>query len=195
VCLTGESATEKAFKEGAPGRAVLHLATHGFFLAGRCGPAAGAEEASLPAATSPLLLSGLALSGANERDAAGSEGEDGILTAEEIAALRLAGVSWAVLSGCDTGVGEVTAGEGVLGLRRAFHVAGAGAVIMSLWPVSDEATRQWMRALYESRLGRGLATAEAVHEANLSVLRDRREKGRSTHPFYWAGFVAEGDWR
>ena len=74
--------------------------------------------------------------------------EDGILTAEEVAALDLGGVEWAVLSACDTGVGEIKAGEGVFGLRRAFQIAGVRTVIMSLWAVDDQAARRWMRALY-----------------------------------------------
>jgi CHAT domain-containing protein len=112
-----------------------------------------------------------------------------------VASLDLSGVEWAVLSACDTGVGEIRAGEGVFGLRRAFQVAGARTVVMSLWSVDDQATRAWMRALYEGRFQRKLSTADAVHEASLSMLRDRRAKGLSTHPFYWAAFVAAGDWR
>jgi CHAT domain-containing protein len=112
-----------------------------------------------------------------------------------VASLNLEGVEWAVLSACDTGVGEIKAGEGVFGLRRAFQVAGARTVIMSLWSVQDEATRQWMRALYINRLKRKLSTADAVHQASLTVLRARRTAKQSTHPFFWAGFVAAGDWR
>jgi len=85
--------------------------------------------------------------------------------------------------------------EGVFGLRRAFQIAGARTVIMSLWPVEDVSTRDWMRALYEGRLKKKLDTAAAVREAGLSVLRARRVKAQSTHPFYWAAFVAAGDWR
>ncbi len=133
--------------------------------------------------------------GFNQRAAARPEDEDGVLTAEEIAALDLGGVEWAVLSACDTGVGEMKAGEGVLGLRRAFGEAGAGTLIMSLWSVDDEATREWMQALYEARLVEKMSTAEAVREASLTVLRRRRAAGESTHPFYWAAFVAAGDWR
>src|SRR5262249_49654260 len=114
---------------------------------------------------------------------------------EEVASLDLTGVEWAVLSACDTGLGVIRAGEGVLGLRRAFQVAGARTVIMSLWSVEDQTTRQWMQTLYRSRLERGLDTAEAVREAALTVLRARRAQGLSGHPFYWAGFVAAGDWR
>ncbi len=204
--LTGRHASEAAFKRNAPGRSVLHLATHGFFLGDRCpsalepsrgiGGIASANPTAPPlTGENPLLLSGLALAGANHRRAAGPDAEDGILTAEEIAALDLADVEWAVLSACDTGAGEVQAGEGVFGLRRAFQVAGARTVIMSLWSVEDESARQWMQALYEGRLLKGLSTAEAVREASLSLLRTRREKGASAHPFYWGAFVAAGDWR
>ena len=201
VQLTGAAASESAFKQQAQGKRVLHLATHGFFLGGKCASALGTGEkpggdtsASSPG-ENPLLLSGLALAGANHRQAAGPDEEDGILTAEEIAALDLSGVEWAVLSACDTGIGEVKAGEGVLGLRRAFEVAGARTLILSLWPVEDQAARDWMRQLYRARLVLGLTTIDAVHQANLHTLRQRRASGRSTHPFYWAGFVAAGDWR
>lgn len=178
----------------------MHLATHGFFLGGKCASALGTLEkpsgnvsASSPG-ENPLLLSGLALAGANHRQAAGPDEEDGILTAEEIAALDLSGVEWAVLSACDTGIGEVKAGEGVLGLRRAFEVAGASTLILSLWPVEDQAARDWMRQLYRARLVLGLTTIDAVHQANLHTLHQRRAARLSTHPFYWAGFVAAGDW-
>ena len=100
-----------------------------------------------------------------------------------------------MLSACDTGVGTIQAGEGVFGLRRAFQVAGVGTLIMSLWSVEDESAREWMQALYEGRLQKGFDTAEAVRAASLAVLNARRERGESTHPFYWAGFVAAGDWR
>ena len=109
--------------------------------------------------------------------------------------MNLSGVEWAVLSACDTGLGEIRAGEGVFGLRRAFQIAGAHTVIMSLWSVEDRCRHDWMRALYEGRLVRKLDTAAAVREASLTVLRQRRARGQSTHPFYWAGFVASGDWR
>jgi CHAT domain-containing protein/tetratricopeptide (TPR) repeat protein len=200
--LLGRDASEAAFKRNAPGHRVLHLATHGFFLNGDCAPSAsgtrgvgGLTSAVRRPAGNPLLLSGLALAGANRRASAGPDEDDGILTAEEVASLDLSGVEWAVLSACDTGVGDIRAGEGVFGLRRAFQVAGARTVVMSLWSVDDQATRAWMRALYEGRFQRALSTADAVHQASLSVLRDRRAKGLSTHPFYWAAFVAAGDWR
>jgi CHAT domain-containing protein len=125
----------------------------------------------------------------------GAAEEDGILTAEEIATLELRGLEWAVLSACDTGLGTIQTGEGILGLRRAFQIAGARTLIMSLWSVDDEAARVWMRSLYQGRFGEGLDTAEAVHRATLASLMARRGRGASTHPFFWAGFVASGDWR
>jgi hypothetical protein len=200
IDLTGAAANEAEFKEQASGRRVLHLATHGFFLAGRCpsalesargvgGVKAVAQDEPPPVTgDNPLLLSGLALAGANHRAKAGPEEDDGILTAEEIAAMNLSGVEWAVLSACETGVGKVEAGEGVFGLRRAFQMAGAGTLIMSLWSVEDESARQWMRALYEGRLVKKLSTAESVRAASLEVLRSRREKGQSTHPFFREDF-------
>jgi len=208
VRFEGAAASEAAFKENAQGKRVLHLATHGFFLGGRC-PVAGARSTrgfSLPSkpgkeerppasGENPLLLSGLAFAGANHREAAVEGEEDGVLTAEEIAALDLSGVEWAVLSGCGTGLGRVQDGEGVLGLRRAFQVAGAGTLIMSLWEVDDRATREWMRALYQARFLEGLGTAGSMRRASKKVLKARRAKGESTHPFYWAGFVAAGNWR
>jgi CHAT domain-containing protein len=81
----------------------------------------------------------------------------------------------------------------VLGLRRAFHVAGADTVIMSLWPVDDGAARRWMRSLYERRFLQGQSTVASVRHADLDQLRRRRGARLSTHPFHWSGFIAVGD--
>lgn len=199
--LTGAAATETAFKQQASAFRTLHLATHGFFIASGCPVATrpalrgfgGLAPVASGPADNPLQLSGLAMSGANNPKADNSD-DDGILTAEEVTALDLSGVEWAVLSACDTGLGTSRADEGVFGLRRAFQAAGARTVIMSLWSVDDAATRTWMRALYSARLLRHRSTSDAVHDADLSVLRDRRAAGLSTHPVYWASFVAVGDW-
>ena len=201
--LVGGEASEEAFKRMSPGRRVLHIATHGFFADDQC--ASGIDRPSedwLPTARkssptleSPLLLSGLAFAGANRHETDGHrEGEDGILTAEEIASLDLRGVEWALLSACDTGIGPSQNGEGVLGLRRTFRIAGAGTVVMSLWDVGDQPTRDWMRRLYSSRL-KSRPTVEAMRDAMLSIVQDRRAAGVSTHPSFWGAFVAAGDWR
>jgi CHAT domain-containing protein len=196
--LTAGEATEEAFKALAPGKEMLHVATHGFFLNSRC-PALDVSGRGTPSAAAvsldtPLLLSGLVLAGANRRGEARSGAEDGILTSEEIATLDLSSVDWAVLSACETGLGEIQAGEGVLGLRRAFQIAGARTLIMSLWKVDDDSTQEWMRGLYENRLA-GMSTAEAARRASVSMIQAERAAGKSTHPFFWGGFVATGDWR
>jgi CHAT domain-containing protein len=204
--LTDRSADERTVKGAVVGRQVVHLATHGFFLGSGCGPQmvgtravgglAKASSRAMPATEeNPLILAGLAFAGANRRSTSNPQQDDGILTAEEVAGLNLQGTQWAVLSACDTGLGAVRAGEGVFGLRRAFQIAGARTVIMSLWSVEDRATRDWMRALYDARLRRGLDTVESVREASRTILAERRAKRQSTHPFYWAAFVATGDWR
>ena len=204
--LSGTQATKRATIGALSKRRVVHLATHGFFLDSNCRPTApsptptravGGLVSSSSRRTvdaSPLVLSGLALAGANnaaKRPAA----DDGILTAEEVASLDITGTEWVVLSACDTGLGEIAVGEGVVGLRRAFHIAGARTVIMSLWSVEDQSARAWMRELYRARFARHLTTSDAMRTAALRVLDGRRARGESSHPFYWAGFVAVGDWR
>ncbi|RKZ12430.1 hypothetical protein DRQ32_03730, partial [bacterium] len=118
---------------------------------------------------------------------------DGILTAEELTALDLRSVELAVLSACDTGRGTVVTGEGVLGLRRAFRIAGTSTVVMSLWPVPDATARAWMAHFY-AELAAGVPLGDAVRNAGLNRLAGLREEGRPLHPHQWAGFVAVGDW-
>jgi CHAT domain-containing protein/tetratricopeptide (TPR) repeat protein len=192
--LKGNEADEHAFKQAAVGRQVVHLATHGFLVDGSCRPQPkpGVRAEFLPP-ENPMLTAGLALAGANQFDI-GSDGEDGLLTAEEVASLDLEGVQWVVLSACESAAGTPAPGEGLLGLRRAFTIAGARTMIASLWRVEDQAARDWVRELYRSR-GSGVTTGKAVERASLALLEARREAGRGTHPFYWGGFIASGDWR
>jgi CHAT domain-containing protein/Tfp pilus assembly protein PilF len=171
--LTGARATKAALATvEAP--SILHIATHGFFLA-----ASGAVD-------NPLVRSGLALSGANLRQ---TDREPGILTALEASNLNLWGTKLVTLSACDTGVGEIKNGEGVYGLRRAFFLAGAETLVMSLWPVSDAVTRDIMTAYY-SGLKRGLGRGDALREAQLAMLT----RSNRRHPFYWASFIQAGEW-
>jgi CHAT domain-containing protein len=207
--LSGAAADEATLKSASERYGTLHLATHAYIVGDRCGAGGGGGGAvpgngrdrgsaapTLPVLQNPLLLTGLALAGANQRTGAARDGggEDGLLTAEEIASLELSGVRWAVLSACRSGLGTIRNGEGVLGLRRAFAIAGASTLIMSLWQVEDEATSAWMEALYRAR-SRPLSTAAAVRQAGLDLLELQRRAGRTTHPFNWGGFIAAGDWR
>jgi len=197
--LAGAGASEAIFKARAPGHRVLHVATHGFFLTGPCDASFNWQQLEFTDAgitnAHPLLLSGFAMAGSNQRASVDAPSDDGVLTAEEIAALDLEGVEWAVLSACDTGLGKIKIGEGVFGFPRAFQTAGVRTVIMSLWRIEDRAAQQWMGRLYQHRFAEHLDTADAVHQATLDVLQARRASGDSTHPVYWAGFVASGDWR
>ena len=115
--------------------------------------------------------------------------ERGILTALEASNLNLWGTRLVTLSACDTGVGEVKNGEGVYGLRRAFFLAGAETLVMSLWPVSDVVSHEVMSAYYRG-LKDGLGRGEALRQAQLTLLA----RATRRHPFYWASFIQAGEW-
>ncbi len=189
--VVGAAATEDAVKR-LHGPRLLHIATHGFFLLG-AGSRAGADQRGLdlvddgvPASrANPLLESGLAMAGANRRV---QVGEDGILTALEVAGLDLDGTRLVVLSACETGLGEAVSSDGVLGLRRALVLAGAETQVMSLWKVPDAETRHLMVDYY-GRLVRGGGRAEAMREVQLLMLAAPATK----HPYYWASFIVSGD--
>ena len=215
--LSAAQATESAVKQIHAPR-VLHLATHGFFLsepsAAETGPVAQGTTTSSntkpkpapgtiatvaptpvmtrglsanPKIANPLLRSGLALANANLRNEHSTD--DGILTALEASGLNLWGTKLVVLSACDTGVGEVRNGEGVYGLRRAFVLAGAESLVMSLWPVSDYTTRELMTQYYRN-LKQSLGRGEALRRVQLEMLR----RDPKLHPFYWANFIQSGEW-
>jgi CHAT domain-containing protein len=135
----------------------------------------------------PLLRSGIALAGANQRRSGTSD--DGILTALEAAQLDLSGTELVVLSACESGIGEVQNGEGVYGLRRALSLAGAQTQITSLWKVSDEVTRTLVVDYYK-RLLRGSGRSAALRDAQRAMLAD----AAFSHPYYWASLVPIGNW-
>jgi CHAT domain-containing protein len=192
--FTGARASKSVIRQiDAP--SVLHIATHGFFLQDtrentsdktKQPPADSRSVRGSANVENPLLRSGLALSGANLNK---NSTEDGILTALEASNLNLWGTKLVTLSACDTGLGEVRNGEGVYGLRRAFFLSGAETLVMSLWPVSDDVTRETMTAYYTG-LKHGLGRGEALHQAELAMMK---RKGRQ-HPFYWASFIQSGEW-
>jgi CHAT domain-containing protein/tetratricopeptide (TPR) repeat protein len=204
LLLTGQGATEAALK-GLRRPRVLHIATHGFFLFDQPLEMLGGRELVLqpPAQTeraprndSPLLRSGLVLAGVKQGRSGPGEGNDGVLTALEAAGLDLFGTKLVVLSACETGLGDVTSGEGVYGLRRALVLAGSETQVMSLWKVSDRVTRDLMVAYYE-RLRAGEGRSEALRAVQLSMLKSGGKAGGPvdvSHPFYWAAFIQSGAW-
>jgi CHAT domain-containing protein len=139
----------------------------------------------------PGLLSGIVRAGVNRRPPPPGQ-DDGILTALEVASLDLSGCELAALSACETGLGESAGGEGLLGLQRAFQVAGARNVVASLWKVSDERTSALMEAFYENLWRKGLSPSAALREAQLAMLRGDGPDDR-VPPFYWAAFVLSTD--
>ncbi|MDC8012227.1 CHAT domain-containing protein [Tahibacter soli] len=192
--LTGDAATSAALRDSIAGADTIHFATHALELGAGCVPAlaqgrrgVGVRRAdtdrAADAKTALASEAGLVLAG------------DGLLTSAQVATMPLDRARWVVLSACDTGLGRRLGDEGVFGLRRAFRLAGARTVVMSLWPVDDAATAGWMEALYTSRFMDKADTVDAMAAASLATLAARRERGETAHPFYWAGFVASGDWR
>lgn len=145
----------------------LHLATHGQYV----------EGSNLP--RNPMLRSWLALAGANRTLAALAQGQvpelddDGLLRADEIRGMDLRGTDLVALSACDTGIGAIRSGEGVFGLRRAFHEAGARNLLLTLWPVSDQRTADFIPRLYQRILG-GAEIAEALHGIQSEALAETR---------------------
>ena len=141
--------------------------------------------------------------------------DDGIMTALEVSELDLRGTELAVLSACETGLGQVAGGEGVLGLQRAFQTAGVRTTVTSLWKVDDAATMILMKRFYENLLKKNMPKLEALREAQLWILRNpdefqklRREEIQSrglevddqakltpSSPYFWAAWVLSGDWR
>jgi CHAT domain-containing protein len=193
--LTGDAATEAAVVEALEQHTWVHVATHGFFRnegdpvawGGRTGVGGGASGLF------PGLLSGLVLAGAN-RESAGSGAGDGLLTAEELTWLDLSGCEMVTLSACETGLGSSRGAEGLVGLRRALHQAGARTVVASLWAVEDEATSQLMTAFYRNLWTHGMPRREALRAAQLELLAANREAG-DPRPSTWGAFVLSGEWR
>jgi CHAT domain-containing protein len=222
--LTGGDAREQAYRRLAAEHSWHVLATHGFFAGvDPSSPAAGEDMLDLAVTQTlfdrggvsrgyPDLRVGLVFAGAN-REAVEDLTRDGLLTAAEMAGLDLSQVDTAVLSACETALGKEFGGEGMLGLQRAFHVAGARTVVSSLWEVHDRTTQVLMerfhRLVWKDKRGR----LQALREAQLWMLRDAdavygaglrgAEPAESgllpaagrLPPYYWAAFVLSGDWR
>jgi CHAT domain-containing protein/tetratricopeptide (TPR) repeat protein len=189
----GDDALEEAVKAANSPR-VLVISTHGYFLedvkrAKEEGMLFGMQTERV--IENPLLRSGLMLAGAqqslsNDSAARSEKADNGILTAYEAMNLDLDNTELVVLSACETGLGEVRNGEGVYGLQRAFQVAGARTIIMSLWKVSDEATQELMTTFFSNWLS-GMTKQEAFKRAQLEV------KVNHSLPYYWGAFVMVGE--
>jgi CHAT domain-containing protein len=192
----GYYGTEESFKTigaNGPSPRVLHLATHGFFFpdpdtGGRQQAVAGSQgEPVFKVSDHPMIRAGLVLAGGNHAWQTGQpfrpDREDGILTAYEISQMNLSNTELVVLSACETGLGDIQGNEGVYGLQRAFKIAGAKYLIMSLWQVPDFQTQELMTSFYSLWLEDKMPIPDAFRAAQKAM------KAKYKSPFLWAGFV------
>ncbi len=221
VVRSGRAAGTAQLLDDLPKARYAHLATHGFFADPRFRSALQVDPALFDyggagerraGARSPLVLSGLVLAGAN-RDGPDAAPDRGIVTGEALVGLPLEGLELAVLSACETGLGEDGGGEGAYGLQRAFHVAGCRNVVASLWKVDDGATQALMALFYRNLWEKKLDAAEALRQAQLTLYRHPeaveaaqkrgadfaesdlpkvQEKPRRSPAAHWAAFTFSG---
>jgi len=165
--LLGDRATEGRAKTLGDSVRYVHFATHG--LLDRRSP----------------LDSGIVLAAARSKD----DGDNGVLQAWEIFERLRLHADLVTLSGCETGLGRDAGGEGLIGLVRALHYAGAHSVAASLWPVADRSTAELMKVFYEN------LAAEKPKDESLQAAQSALRRGPFAHPFHWAGFAVYGDWK
>jgi len=201
---TSDNATETHFKEVAENSDIVHIATHGFFFPdpqkvwsmfeAEDTPEEDIEfrgQSNVVGVTSftenknPLMRSGLVFAGVHDlwSGEITSKEDDGILTALEVSQLNLSNTELAVLSACETGLGEIVGDEGVYGLKRTFKIAGVKYLIISLWQVPDKETKEFMLLFYEQLYKEG---GSSIYEAFENAQRQMREK---YDPYFWAAFV------
>jgi CHAT domain-containing protein len=228
VELNQNKASEQSVRESAPKSRYLHFATHGFFADETVKAMSATQdnnksmmgEKVVVTGENPGLLSGLVLAGANLPPK--GNGDDGILTASEVAELDLTGVELAILSACETGLGKTAGGEGIFGLQRAFQLAGARTVVASSWKVPDLSTKELMVRFYGNLWEKKMGKLEALREAQLWVMKEGKAaaldrgiddesvvvketkkeavkvegttKGEMLPPKYWAAWILSGAW-
>lgn len=185
----GLDATEEYFKSlsGTNTPSILHFATHGFFYS----PKVKDQKSTVVKpfvfkySDDPLIRTGLALAGANNtwKGKPVSGIEDGILTALEVSNMNLRNTKLAVLSACETGLGDIHGSEGVYGLQRAFKIAGVENLIMSLWKVPDLETAEFMQAFYKN-----VFSGQMISNAFYSAQRQLKNKYRN-EPYKWAAWI------
>ncbi|MBK6834958.1 MAG: CHAT domain-containing protein [Bacteroidetes bacterium] len=206
--FVSSNANEENVKKTISQATILHISTHGFFFPDPEQVREEMKAASAGSATStsadmkfrgstnyaswsfvnnknPLMRSGLVLAGANdvwERNPL-AEGEDGILTAQEVSTLDMQKTKLVVLSACETGLGDIKGSEGVYGLQRAFKMAGVKNIIMSLWQVPDKETSEFMITFYKKLTSKNNADVKTAFNETQKEMRKKYD------PYFWAAFV------
>ena len=224
LVLEAKNASEKEFKDKVVGYKTVHLATHGFFTS------VGQEDddwRSQGASSSldsfntfiggyaPGQLSGLVFAGANSSSLSNTvvakldNNDDGLINADEMSLLNLSRAELIVLSACETGLGKNAGAEGLLGLQRAMHVAGASTTVTTLWKIDDPSTQKIMEQFYRIYLVEGKSPLDALHEAQIWAIKNpdlfptkyrtrglpepkTSESAPRLSPEVWAPFVASG---
>jgi len=226
TALKDEKATAPAVLAALPKAKYAHFATHGFFADSSFRSVFQLDEKDYEqsrlgerigrAANSPLVMTGLVFAGANNPKTPGR----GILTGEALIDLDLSGLELAVLSACETGLGDMAGGEGTFGLQRAFHLAGTRDVVASLWKVPDQSTAALMALFYRNLWTLNLSPIESLRQAQLEIYRNparipelskgfrgkfdevpgtggeiKPTKDEKAHPLLWAAFTLSGPGR
>lgn len=227
IRFTGEEATTTAVLRELPNAKFVHLATHGFFADESFRSAFQLDDKDYEkmawgerrgrAVNSPLVMTGLVFAGANHPRTPGR----GIVTGEQLIDLDLGGLELAVLSACETGLGDVAGGQGTFGLQRAFHYAGTTNVVCSLWKVPDQSTAALMGLFYRNLWTQNLSPLESLRQAQLEIYKNpgkigefakgfrgtfeevsgqgdleiKPDKNGRAHPLLWAAFTLSGPGR
>ena len=227
TALKDDQATASAVLAALPKAKYAHFATHGFFADPSFRGIFQLDEKDYEmsrrgerigrAINSPLVMTGLVFAGANNPKTPGR----GIVTGESLIDLDLSGLELAVLSACETGLGDVAGGEGTFGLQRAFHLAGTRDVVASLWKVPDQSTAALMALFYRDLWEKNLTPMESLRQAQLTIYRDpskipelakgfrgkfeevpgasdpeiKPAKDGKAHPLLWAAFTLSGPGR
>lgn len=190
--FTQQKASERQFRmlqTGEDETRIMHISTHGYYFSEAAAAQYNYYKALKPEDLKylPLLRSGLAMAGANRiwsnTGSDLSNDNDGILTAQEVAELDLEGYGLVVLAACQSGLGDLSA-DGIIGLQSAFRAAGAGKILVSLWPIQDQSATVFVKYFYK-----GLISGKSPEEALSDASEKMRKSREYSSPYHWAAYI------
>ena len=172
---------------------MVYFAAHVFFIPLQ-NPGEKAYEFGSSLLENPLLRCGLLFASCNRTEQRKPTDDDGFLTGLEIVGTDLRGTELAILSACQTGLGDISVGQSAAGLRQAFELAGARTVVASLWYVPDVETAQLMDKFFKNLVAKQ-PKGQALANSQLDTLKERRKKRGAAHPYFWGTFILSGESR